>query len=375
MVSSSNSWDFLTLLPESNNVDMYKDVGMIPYTLSRDFGLHTAVASSNMDENAASQLDMENTRMDIIKLKKCNRFIAGLLFLLKNAGRIKVLNLYHGGKVVVVWAAVYKLLNPGGKVYLKLDMDFRYCEKLDKDRKYRKTFRKALELVDNVSVESAQIRSRICKYTDKSIDIIYNGYFDAGLQAFNAGQKEDIFLTVGRLGTEQKATEVLLEAFAKSASEHNWKLVLVGKLEEEFKTYLNRFEEDHMELSERINFVGALYNKQELFKLYDKAKVFVLPSRWESFGIVAVEALSRGCSLILSEEVAPCDEFTCNGIYGDIIPADDEEALSSAMVRMARRQFNDNISLETAKYAEDVFNWKVICNDLYLKLNYLTRGV
>ena len=130
MVSSSNSWDFLTLLPESNNVDMYKDVGMIPYTLSRDFGLHTAVASSNMDENAASQLDMEKTRMDIIKLKKCNRFIAGLLFLLKNAGRIKVLNLYHGGKVVVVWAAVYKLLNPGGKVYLKLDTSMFYYRQL-----------------------------------------------------------------------------------------------------------------------------------------------------------------------------------------------------------------------------------------------------
>lgn len=360
MGQSAERWDFLTLLPECNNIDMYKDVGMIPYTLSHDFGLKTAVASSNMDGNAAGQLDMNNVRMDIIKLRKGNRFLAGLLFLLKNAKKIDVLNLYHGGKVVIVWEKLYKLLNRKGKVYLKLDMDFRYCDKLDTDLRYRKSFKKCTESADLVSAESECIRNRIQKYTEKKVQIIYNGYYNVNIKPPDAKKKENIFLTVGRLGTYQKATDVLLEAFAKSAHQHDWKLVLVGGVEEEFREYINRFFNKYPNLKERIEFTGIIADKQELIKYYDMSKVFVLPSRWESFGIVVVEALSRGCRVILTEDVAPHREFTCDGKFGDAIIKDDTEVLSDTMIKIAERKYDENTYDEIIKYAGSIFGWSVI---------------
>lgn len=47
--------------------------------------------------------------------------------------------------------------------------------------------------------------------------------------------------------------------------------------------------------------LGNIEDKNLLYDDYDRAKVFLLTSRWESFGIVLVEALRFGNYIIATE--------------------------------------------------------------------------
>jgi glycosyltransferase involved in cell wall biosynthesis len=63
-----------------------------------------------------------------------------------------------------------------------------------------------------------------------------------------------------------------------------------------------------------------------------RSNVFVLPSRFESFGVVLIEALATGCPLIASRSGGP--ESIVNNNNGFLVPVEDEDALSEAMKRM-----------------------------------------
>ena len=60
-------------------------------------------------------------------------------------------------------------------------------------------------------------------------------------------------------------------------------------------------------------------------RLYRRAKVIIIPSRFESFGMVAIEAMHRGCVPVVSDRTALVDatadaalEFR-NGDLGDLV--------------------------------------------------------
>ncbi|MBY0425107.1 MAG: glycosyltransferase family 4 protein, partial [Cytophagales bacterium] len=53
-----------------------------------------------------------------------------------------------------------------------------------------------------------------------------------------------------------------------------------------------------LNLCERIVVVPFVESKEELMKIYEKLKVFILPSIVESFGLVMAEAMACGCALV-----------------------------------------------------------------------------
>ena len=118
-------------------------------------------------------------------------------------------------------------------------------------------------------------------------------------------------------------------------------------------------------MKERILFVGPVSSREKLYEMYDIAKVMVLPSRWESFGIVLAEALSRGCRIIATEEVPPIKEITNNGKYGYVVAADDIDGLAKAMVRITKDDYSEEAITEIKQYAKEIFSWDVICGKLY----------
>ena len=201
--------------------------------------------------------------------------------------------------------------------------------------------------------------------------LLGNGFYEAGDKADISRERENLFLTVGRLGTKQKATEILLEAFAESADKHNWQLKLIGNVEPEFETVKKAFFRTHPELLGRVHFAGVCEDRSALYQEYCKAKVFVLPSRWESYGLVVPEALSCGCRVIVSDQIPPMQEHTNNGKYGRVVPAEDRSALSEALVMETKETYNSTISQEIANYAASHFSWDRICEELqeYLEEN------
>ena len=62
--------------------------------------------------------------------------------------------------------------------------------------------------------------------------------------------------------------------------------------------------------------------------------IFVLPSIEDSYGLVVVEAMASGLPTIVSDHVG-ASEVIEPGITGLVVPAGDDEALASAIRRLA----------------------------------------
>ena len=109
-------------------------------------------------------------------------------------------------------------------------------------------------------------------------------------------RKADIrVVSVARL-VPQKALDVLIQAMSEiSMDEFSWECFLLGEgpLENELKSQVIQ-----LGLEERITFVGSSENPAAWIK---SADIFVLPSAWEPFGIVLLEAMSLGVAVITSD--------------------------------------------------------------------------
>lgn len=356
---------FVTLFPKATNIHLVKDVGQIPFTLKERFGIDGILVTGNKIKANDEYMQMV-PGLKIVKLpfRWLNWKIGCVFYLFFKAKTIDWLNLYHFGKRSFYLAKLYKFRKNDGHVYLKMDMNFKSCDRLEHDKKSRDTFIKCLDIMDVVSVESEEVKRRIQRYTDKEVLIIPNGCIEDKEKGFVRRKKENIFLTVGRLGTKPKATEVLLEAFAISATRQNWILELAGTVSENFREYIEDYFLKYPELKERVIFLGDIRDRKLLNEEYEKAKVFILPSRWEGFPLVLSEAQTRGCKMILTSSIPPCKEFVPEETFGAIVEPDNSRALAEAMVMLANADVNDDEVHEIASYAREKFSWEKICAKL-----------
>lgn len=103
---------------------------------------------------------------------------------------------------------------------------------------------------------------------------------------------KNYILTVGRLVPE-KGFHDLVEAYLKASTE--CALILVGKADHDDEYSQNLIKQQ----SEQVIFAGRREGKQ-LAALYKFSSLFVLPSYHEGLPIVALEALSAGTDVVLS---------------------------------------------------------------------------
>ncbi|HOX18366.1 MAG TPA: glycosyltransferase, partial [Spirochaetales bacterium] len=80
--------------------------------------------------------------------------------------------------------------------------------------------------------------------------------------------------------------------------------------------------------------VELLGRRSDVYSLYEEAAFLVLPSRFEGFGMVLVEAMSFGCPVVAFD--CPCGpaEVVRDGVDGLLVPNGDVGALAGAMERM-----------------------------------------
>jgi GalNAc-alpha-(1->4)-GalNAc-alpha-(1->3)-diNAcBac-PP-undecaprenol alpha-1,4-N-acetyl-D-galactosaminyltransferase len=137
-------------------------------------------------------------------------------------------------------------------------------------------------------------------------------------------------LAVGRLSRE-KGHDVLISSFARTgAHQQGWRLVILGDGPE--RPSLER-------LAAGLGIAGAVSMpgivREPAAWMY-KAGIFVLPSRYEGFPNALLEAMSCGCAVISTNCPSGPAEIIHHDQDGLLVPAEDIEALSSAMKRCMR---------------------------------------
>ena len=114
-------------------------------------------------------------------------------------------------------------------------------------------------------------------------------------------KKEPFCLHISLLMDERKNVKRLIQAAIK----YKFKLVLGGKLKND------------AELAKLNSWIGANTNIEyrgylsieEMISLYSRAKVFALPSTNEGVGIVALEAASLGCDIVITNIGGPQEYY------------------------------------------------------------------
>lgn len=97
----------------------------------------------------------------------------------------------------------------------------------------------------------------------------------------------------------QKNPEMLIDIIAKLKNRSLYKLLIVGDGELR-EALMQRAEDYHVQ--DRILFVGSTSNTNEYYQMMD---CFVLPSRFEGFGIVLLEAQAAGLRCYTTDTVVP----------------------------------------------------------------------
>lgn len=131
----------------------------------------------------------------------------------------------------------------------------------------------------------------------------------------------------------KKGQDVLLKAFAEIAGD--WSgvdLVLAGRKAAELPA-LRRQAQD-LGIAERVVFLPDL-NHADALGVIAGARVFVLPSRYEPFGIVLLEAGLEGKPVVASR-VGGIPEIISDGQYGRLVAPEDAAALVEAISGLLR---------------------------------------
>lgn len=365
---------FLTLFPETENFHLTKDVGMIPFVLHKELGYQSTIACYKNGSYPYLQTEVEGLKLVFIKKVFGNRLFDGLLFLLLNFKMYDIVQTYHLRKESFIWLYVFRLLTSSkGKTYLKLDEGV-YL----KDSTYN-SFRGKISLyfirkIDLLSIETKSI----CAYLNESnllgrkIEYIPNGFYDWGKKGMeDFGEKKNIMLTVGRIGTEQKATEILCEAFAKfGESNKDWILEIIGPIKNDFSGYITTFFNKYPLLKDRVIFYGEIADRKVLKDKFRAAKIFTLSSRWEGFALVYLEAVQSGCYSILTD-IPPAHDVTDEGKYGQLVPVDDIEGFARAMTYSTDNVGFSSLSKEIQAFGYANFYWPEIVRKIDNLLNSL----
>jgi glycosyltransferase involved in cell wall biosynthesis len=181
----------------------------------------------------------------------------------------------------------------------------------------------------------------------QKIKVIYNGI---GLKSFPlGGKKEDLVITVGGVSRSNLKRKGL-ETFVKSARMvPEARFVVIGKEQDDSIDELRSL------ASPNVSFTGFV-SDQELLQWYQRARVYVQVSAYESFGMSLAEAMLCQCVPVVTEKGALPELVGDTGFY---VAYEDEsatargikEALRSNRGVYARRRIEDLFSLERRERA------------------------
>jgi glycosyltransferase involved in cell wall biosynthesis len=230
-----------------------------------------------------------------------------------------------------LWAGlVTKTMSKAKLVWARRDMG------ILRTRKHQVAYRLMAGMPDAVFAVSEQVRQHsieVDRVDPAHVQTIYNGL---NLEDWNTAprpakaQGEFLVTTVGNI-RRVKGHDVFIKA-AAAIVPHFPKVsfsIAGDVLEPGYFTELQDLVQD-LNLANHVRFEGGVTNLRQYLAAAD---VFVLPSRSEGFSNAIVEAMAASLPVVATN-VGGNAEAVNDGISGFLVPADDPDALSAAILRL-----------------------------------------
>ena len=157
--------------------------------------------------------------------------------------------------------------------------------------------------------------------------VILNGLDESAFSERQLPRRDIAYL--GRLEIAQKGLDLLLDAYARVADEIDQDLLLGGDGPD--RSALERLAEQ-LGIASRVRFVGRIA-AEDRFDWLASADFVAMPSRYESFGMVAAESLAQATPVVAFD--IPCLRALVTTDVGICAPAFDEAALAAAIAELA----------------------------------------
>lgn len=379
---------FVTIFPICENVHLTKDLGQIPYFLHRKFGYDSKIVCyRNSSDYSNIEGEVKGLKLEFIKDMGRISFLekSVLAYIYKNAKQIDVLNLYIFSKYTFVYGILYKMLNRNGFLFLKLDgynetfaegQTVRHSIKKGKDRILKKLENMFLRRVDLVTIENSTgemlVKRMYPRIADKVmyLPVGVNDLFlkDAFPTRKNFSQKENIILTVGRVGEEIKNHEMLLRALTGIGLK-DWRMVFVGPVKPGFMDHYDEWVKAYPGLKSRITFTGEITRRSEVYEWYNRSKIFCMTSWKESFCHSIGEALYFGNYILGTEGIVSMKDLTDHERYGKILKADDDAALAESLQHLVDRpETLEALCPQIMNYSDRCFTWSNIIDKVHQRI-------
>ena len=209
---------------------------------------------------------------------------------------------------------------------------------------------KLAKIPNQILANSLYAKELIKKVYKRDSTVVYPGIDKKRFYPIPFSKKEDYILTVSRL-SKFKKIDILINAYSK-LFKSPFRLKIVGNGEE-----LNNLKKlcHKLKIDGSVDFLTEV-SDDKIAEIYQKAKLFVLCSKNEPFGIAPIEAMACGTPVIADESGGP-KETVINGKTGSLIKNIDSKNLFQAIEKIEGnlKDFSSNSS----DYLSDKFDWKV----------------
>lgn len=181
----------------------------------------------------------------------------------------------------------------------------------------------------------------------------------------SSATREKIILAAGSIDRwYQKGFDSLLEIWSRLSAKYcDWRLVIAGGGSEKSFDYLRDLVKKG-NISNSVEFLGF---RSDLYSLMQRASIFVLPSRYEGFGMVLAEAMSLGCCCVSYDCKNGPSEIIKNYKTGILATDQDKDDFTSKLERVItddqlRSRLQDNAVdvIQTFGLDNIVYRWEIL---------------
>jgi len=194
---------------------------------------------------------------------------------------------------------------------------------------------------------------------DIKTSLIYHGINkNKDIDAQNDDATDEFIFTAGSIRPARGLEDLIKASHLLKKNDINIKIIIAGGVNSDSKEYLQYLIKliQQYKLSDSIKFLGKI-SKNEMNWYYKNSKIFIMTSRVESFGMIAVEAMANGCFCISSNSSCLPEIFTDSAFYYEAGDSVDLEQKIRSIINLSDLEINKKINRAIERSSH--FSWDV----------------